>query len=100
MISADEELTELHLRGGGLLKRRPSTEKIPHLVWYFAGGKGKPPTGRELKDWKKKDREALVKKTGKPEAGFWGDFGRGMSGTNKKDKKGESSSAAATGNGE
>lgn len=83
----EEEEVELQLRGGGLLKRRPSKEKITRAVWFLAGGMGKPPTGRGLKEWKKKDREDLIKKTGKPEVGFWGDFERGLNGANKEKKE-------------
>ena len=97
-ISADEGLAEVHLRGGDL-KKRPSTEKISHLVWFLAGGIGKPPTGRELKDWKKKDQAALVKKTGKQQVGFWGEFERGLSGKNKEEKKRKDASADASGTG-
>ena len=32
------------------------------LLWYLAGGLGKPPTGAELRDWKRRDREDKITK--------------------------------------
>lgn len=79
---------ELHLRGGGFIKRLPSNERVPRLTWFLAGGVGKPPTGAELREWKRRDREYLKKKTGKPKEKFWAAFVRALAGgrTIHKDK--------------
>lgn len=78
---------ELRLRGGASKKRLGDDERVPRLTWYFAGGVGKPPTGRELREWKRKDREQNKKRTGKSEEGFLAAFIRAMGSRRKSDKK-------------
>ncbi|MCJ1461923.1 hypothetical protein MMC07_000522 [Pseudocyphellaria aurata] len=71
--SAVTHETELHLRGGASTKRLASNERVPKAVWYLAGGVGKPPTGRELREWKRNDQDHVMGRTGgKPkEEKFW-----------------------------
>ncbi|KAI9811692.1 MAG: hypothetical protein M1826_003103 [Phylliscum demangeonii] len=44
------------LRGGAHPKRRPlgDDERVPGLMWWFAGGMGKPPTGAQLRSMKRR----------------------------------------------
>lgn len=79
---------ELHLRGGGSIKRLPSNERVPRLTWFLAGGVGKPPTGAELRNFNRQDREYLKEKTGKSKEKFWAAFVRALAGGRKihKDK--------------
>lgn len=62
---------ELRLRGGTSTNRLGDDERTPRRIWHFAGGVGKPPTGRELRAWKRRDREQLKKRTGKSSEGFF-----------------------------
>lgn len=80
---------ELRLRGGASTKRLPSNERVPRAVWFLAGGVGKPPTGRELREWKRQHREQVKKKTGKEREKFWAGFWGALIGGRKakKDKK-------------
>lgn len=48
----------LHLRGGAWPRRRlGDDERVPATLWWFAGGMGKPPTGKQLRAMKKRKRE-------------------------------------------
>ncbi|KAG7007309.1 oligouridylate-binding protein 1 [Physcia stellaris] len=68
-IEYDNEVsgTVLKLRGGGdRADRRKSdrfadNERVPRVMWYFAGGTGPPPTGKQLRERKAK-REAYVQR--------------------------------------
>lgn len=89
---------ELRLRGGASTKRLPSNERVPRAVWFLAGGVGKPPTGRELREWKRQHKEQVKKKTGKDRekfwAGFWGALIGGRKG--KKDKEDQTAAGEPT----
>lgn len=64
--------TVLKLRGGGdgadgrKFHRFADNERVPAVMWYFAGGTGPPPTGKQLRE-RKANREAYVQR--KREAG-------------------------------
>lgn len=38
-------------------QRLADDEPVPRGLWYFAGGRGKPPTGARLREWKRTDRK-------------------------------------------
>ena len=80
---------ELRLRSGASTKRLPSNERVPRAVWFLAGGVGTPPTGRELRQWKRKHREQVKNKIGKEREKFWAGFWGALIGgrKSKKDKK-------------
>lgn len=50
----------LHLRGGARRKVRPlaDEERLPGWLWFFAGGVGPGPTGKQLRKWKTQERAA------------------------------------------
>lgn len=52
------------LRGqrGNNKRRLPDNERVPKSVWYFAGGVGKPPTGAQMREWKRRDRERRARR--------------------------------------
>lgn len=62
----------LKLRGGGgsvnedgkdtKLKRLEDDERVPALIWYFAGNKGPPPTGKQLRDRREKEKAYIERK--------------------------------------
>lgn len=79
----DEPKFRLRLRGGASTKRLPSEERVPRSVWFLAGGLGKPPTGREMREWKRQDREQVKNKTGKEKEKFWPGFVRAIVGGRK-----------------
>lgn len=80
---------ELRLRGGGAsTKRLPSNERVSRAVWFLAGGVGKPPTGGELREWKRKHREQVKNKTGQEREKFWAGFWGALRG-GRKIKKGK-----------
>lgn len=80
---------ELCLRGGGSIKRLPSHERVPRTLWFLAGGVGTPPTGKELREWKRRDREQVKAKTGKAKEKFWAAFVRALAGGRKMKDKGK-----------
>ncbi|KAL8824031.1 MAG: hypothetical protein Q9191_005354 [Dirinaria sp. TL-2023a] len=50
---------EISLRGGGDnggngRRRLGDEERVNRALWFFAGGVGEPPTGQELREWKRK----------------------------------------------
>lgn len=52
----------LHLRGGAVedgdgIHRVGDDQRVNAGLWYLAGGMGKPPTGKGLREWKRKDLE-------------------------------------------
>jgi len=55
----DASSAHLRLRGGGPfdIKRIGDDDRVPAGLWFLAGGVGQPPTGKGLRDWKRKDGE-------------------------------------------
>ncbi|KAF2238945.1 hypothetical protein EV356DRAFT_224541 [Viridothelium virens] len=47
------------LRGGGPTRRLEDDERAPAVLWWFAGGKGRPPTGEELRAAKQARRPMM-----------------------------------------
>lgn len=75
----------MNIRGGAGTRRLADDEHIPRTLWFFAGGVGRPPTGAEMRDWKRRDREW---KAAHPEkAGFWGTFKRALFGGRGRQKE-------------
>lgn len=74
------------LRGGAGTKRLGDDERVPKAIWFLAGGVGRAPTGKGLREWKEKARkksEGRRKKSG----GFWAKLGLGMGRKGKKRKQ-------------
>lgn len=67
----------LNLRGGAGSKRLDDDERVPKVIWYLAGGVGRAPTGKGLREWKEKARKKDQGRT-KEKVGFWGKIGLGM----------------------
>jgi len=67
----------LNLRGGAGSKRLDDDERVPKVIWYLAGGVGRAPTGKGLREWKEKARKKDRGRT-KEKVGFWGKIGLGM----------------------
>ena len=69
-IQQNNEISEivLKLRGGGdgadrrKSKRLADDERVPATTWYFAGGRGPPPTGKQLRDRKAKGEAYIQRK--------------------------------------
>lgn len=68
--SANRRSGRLRLRGGGPfdVKRLGDDDRVPKHIWWLAGGVGRPPTGKGLKDWKRKDGERKEREGAKREA--------------------------------
>ena len=45
-------------------KRLDDDEHVPGLVWFFAGGTGMPPTGKQLRDKKGREEEYVARRRG------------------------------------
>lgn len=76
----------LSLRGGAGPKGLGDNERVPRAIWFFAGGVGRAPTGKGLRQWKEKARKKG--KSGKKEkVGFWGKIGLGTARKGKKRKQ-------------
>ena len=66
----------LRLRGGAdadggngrKSKRLGDDEHVPRLIWYFSGGTGSPPTGKQLRDRRQKEREYVQRKEAEAQA--------------------------------
>ncbi len=75
----------LSLRGGAGSKGLAHGERVPKVIWFFAGGVGRAPTGKGLREWKEKARKKG--ESGKKEkVGFWGKIGLRMARKGKKRK--------------
>ena len=70
----DEETSALvlGLRGGagdeGGNERLEDDERVPALIWYLAGNKGPPPTGKQLRDRRDKEKAYVKRKQAEAEA--------------------------------
>lgn len=66
-------------------RRLEDAEQVPGWLWFFAGGRGKPPTGGQLREWKMRDRAwrerteykgELWRELWRTSMGAWGKKGR------------------------
>ena len=105
----ENDISRQHLRRGfaeRLTLQIEDDERVPRFIWYTAGGMGRPPTGKGVKEWKRKHeaqkakekadvkarntarKERKVKAKGdEAEGSFWKKFRSG--GKGKKLKKGK-----------
>lgn len=69
-------------------QRLDDDERPSPLLWFLAGGLGGPPTGAQLRDWKRRDREDNIREGWNVEANnFWRVFWRGMGTRFRKKRK-------------
>ena len=76
----------VNLRGGAGAKRLDDDERVPKMIWFFAGGVGRAPTGKGLRDWKEKAQQTERSRT-KEKVGFWRKMGVGIGRRGKKQKQ-------------
>ena len=116
----ENDVSRQHLRGGfakRLTLQIEDDERVPKFIWYTAGGMGRPPTGKGVKEWKRRHeaqkakekadvkarntarKERKVKaKRDNAEGGFWKKFRSDGKGKKlKKGKKGETPEEAKEG---
>lgn len=90
--------SHLSLRGGAGSKRLDDDQRVPRVIWFFAGGVGRAPTGKGLREWKEKARNNNGDGR-KEKVGFWGmiGLGKGRRGKKRKDKNREEKKKGAGG---
>lgn len=75
-------------------------ERPSNLLWFLAGGMGLSPTGAQLREWKRKDREYKERQGWDVEKGnFWKEFWRSAT-VRRGRKKKKMEEGAAEGEGE
>ena len=61
------------------LQRLEDDERPSSIMWFLAGGVGPPPTGSELREWKRRDRDDKARKGFDVEGnGFWKELWSGL----------------------
>ncbi|KAL8779056.1 MAG: hypothetical protein Q9213_007123 [Squamulea squamosa] len=60
-------------------QRLEDDERPSSLLWFLAGGTGKPPTGAQLRAWKRRDREEKARQGWDVDGNnFWRELWRGI----------------------